>query len=59
MKGATCGIVDQASLEKESSLMSLELNVNSVHHDLQSSMVSSRGNVSEVLDAAVAPVLTF
>lgn len=51
MKGATCGIVDQASLEKESSLMSLELNVNSVHHDLQSSMVSSRGNVSEVLYA--------
>lgn len=40
--------------------MSLELKGNSEHRVLQSSVMSSiRGNVSEVLDAAVEPVLTF
>lgn len=58
--GSRCGLVDQASVGKESSLMSLELK-GTEHFVVQGSMMASiqGNNVFEVLDAAVASVFTF
>ena len=57
--GTRCGLLDQASLGKESSLMSLELK-GTEHYVVQSSMLPSiQGNVFEVLDASVASIFTF